>query len=354
MDILDFLQMQRRLQRQMGEASGVTKDPYDMDPDELAQFITWNMTALIKELSEATDELGWKPWASSRHINMVPALYEMVDAWHFFLNMLLAIGAWGKATPGWITAEFEQYYREKNARNLQRQVEGYDGVSDKCAHCHRELPERPLAIALGPKFSPTGVAKFCSERCATEYNPNNPGEKNMPTPHQEEELLALRRDIDERSAQGAKVDMSGRTPEQIHEELQRERSGTPADLDVLHPAAGVVGIAESRFLDPQPKLPSAPKHFRDPADKLEPGHELYPDSANPHARRMVEEAEVTGEPLFCFRARDFFSVQVITFYANLVEQYGPDDSEFHRRIIDALGDFKEWQKANVAQVRYPD
>lgn len=75
---------------------------------------------------------------------------------------------------------------------------------------------------------------------------------------------------------------------------------------------------------------------------------------NPHAMKMVMDAERTGEPLFCFRARDFFSVQVISHYAEIVEKYGPDDSAFHNNIVDALGEFKEWQKANVSKVRYPD
>lgn len=77
-------------------------------------------------------------------------------------------------------------------------------------------------------------------------------------------------------------------------------------------------------------------------------------SKNPHAMKMVWEAEQTGEPLFCFRARDFFSIQVLVNYANIVEDYGPDNPMFLDKIVDAIGEFKEWQKANVSQVRYPD
>lgn len=92
------------------------------------------------------------------------------------------------------------------------------------------------------------------------------------------------------------------------------------------------------------------------------GHPVDPEDgrttldlfANPHAFRMVLEAEETREPLFCFRARDFFSIQVIAFYANIVEQYGPDDADFHRNIVDALAEFKEWQKDHITEVRYPD
>ena len=64
---------------------------------------------------------------------------EMVDAWHFFLNIMLALGAWDQATIPDVAEVFTLGYIEKNAKNLQRQVEGYDGVAGKCPECHREI-----------------------------------------------------------------------------------------------------------------------------------------------------------------------------------------------------------------------
>jgi hypothetical protein len=133
LDTNDFLNMQRSLQISMKEANPTQGgDPYLMDLEELIEFIRWNHTALV---------VGWKPWATSRHIHMPNALHEMVDAWHFFLNMMLGFGAMAGWTPQDLGDEFTQYYIAKNRKNLERQQEGYDGVSTKCLVCNRELSE---------------------------------------------------------------------------------------------------------------------------------------------------------------------------------------------------------------------
>lgn len=164
--MVKFMQMQRRLQIGMREANPTQGgDPFKMTPDELAQFVTWNHTALIAELGEMLDEVGWKPWASSRHCNGDAALREMVDAFHFFLNILLAIAAWdGLYTDKEAAEYFEAYYREKNAKNLERQKEGYDGVTGKCGSCHRELSE---VLRLNQVTCNRGgvLTQYCNIKC---------------------------------------------------------------------------------------------------------------------------------------------------------------------------------------------
>ena len=143
MDIEAFLRMQNQLQVNMKEANPkLAGSPYQLPThDDIAEFLTWNVTALMSELAEMLNEVGWKPWASSRHINGGEAVREMVDAFHFFLNILLALGAWDGATMQDVADLFTEYYQEKNAKNLQRQVEEYDGVTTKCSICKRELSE---------------------------------------------------------------------------------------------------------------------------------------------------------------------------------------------------------------------
>ena len=148
MNITEFLEMQRQLQINMREANSTQGgDPYQMSVEQLAKFITWNHTALVVELGEMLNEVGWKPWASSRHCEGDLALREMVDAWHFFLNIMLGISSWhslmhdGLESPEDVGEFFENYYREKNRKNLTRQIVGYDGVSTKCKSCRRELSE---------------------------------------------------------------------------------------------------------------------------------------------------------------------------------------------------------------------
>lgn len=131
MQEFQYLQLQLRLQRDMSQVNplgGVT-DPYKMTEEELAAYITWNHTALIIELGEAMAEVGWKPWATSRHINYVEAVHEMVDAWHFFMNMMLGMAALSRVSVDELAQDFQEYYVQKNAQNLQRQVDGYDGIN---------------------------------------------------------------------------------------------------------------------------------------------------------------------------------------------------------------------------------
>lgn len=159
MNMREFMEMQLKLQIGMKEANPTQGgDPFEMTPEELASFMTWNHTALIVELSEALAEVGWKPWASSRHINYEAFVKEMVDAWHFFLNMMLAAAALSQHPVYDIAGAFDQGYMEKNAKNLQRQIDGYDGVGGKCTFCGRDLTEIEPHIAHQPDGS---VVTYC-------------------------------------------------------------------------------------------------------------------------------------------------------------------------------------------------
>lgn len=126
-------------------------DPTAMSNEEAIAFIHWNVTALVDELHEMLAEIGWKPWASSRHIHGAEAAKEMVDAWHFFMNILLALGphiappnhpgAPGPHSVPDLAHWFENAYFAKHEVNRQRQLDGYDGLTTKCSACKRELSE---------------------------------------------------------------------------------------------------------------------------------------------------------------------------------------------------------------------
>ena len=156
-----MLEMQLDLQRQhMGG------DPRELTGDAMAVFMTWNAFALEDEVHEAMAELGWKPWAKSRHINREAFMKEMVDAFHFFMNMLLCANP--DSSPAQIAQEFFQLYRAKNAINAQRQADGYDGVSTKCPTCKRELsecnPDYIVECTVG-----NIIYTCCSAFCAGEF-----------------------------------------------------------------------------------------------------------------------------------------------------------------------------------------
>jgi hypothetical protein len=72
------------------------------------------------------------------------------------------------------------------------------------------------------------------------------------------------------------------------------------------------------------------------------------------AKELVEKCSSSGEPCVVFRAKDFFSVQVLGAYIDMIERHGPSDPEFQQRVVEARNAFREWQASNIEKVKYPD
>jgi len=127
--MLDMIfERQSQLQR---ESFGI--DPHRMDDETRNQFIRDMVLAATDELHEALAEVGWKPWATSRHLNRDAFIGELVDVLHFLVNLWLAAGATAE--------EVETRYMEKANRNMIRQNKGYDGVWGKCTECGRAMDD---------------------------------------------------------------------------------------------------------------------------------------------------------------------------------------------------------------------
>lgn len=108
-------------------------DPTELRGDALADFVIWNHTALIDELSEALAEIRWKPWVAERgELDRDAFIGELVDAAHFLANMAVAAGC--------TDSEWRRRYRRKRRLNAKRQREGYDG-RNKCQGCGRALDD---------------------------------------------------------------------------------------------------------------------------------------------------------------------------------------------------------------------
>lgn len=121
------------LQRQLQERS-YGKDPSQItDPQERVQFIKDMNLALQDELHEMLAEVGWKPWATSRHVNEDAAKGELVDAFHFFMNLCMAVKM--------DADELFERYKSKRLKNAKRQADGYDGIEGKCPGCKRALDD---------------------------------------------------------------------------------------------------------------------------------------------------------------------------------------------------------------------
>lgn len=115
-------------------------DPKDLTTEEGLEWIRWNVLALEDELHELLAETGWKPWAKSKHINRDAYVSELVDAFHFLMNLMLVVDC--------DADEFLAKYAEKRGINAQRQAEGYDGVTGKCPKCRRALDDTAVLCTV--------------------------------------------------------------------------------------------------------------------------------------------------------------------------------------------------------------
>ena len=126
--LVQMMAMQRELQ-----TNSFGQDPVMLAGTDRIQFFKEMRLALEAELQEAMDEMGWKIWATSNHWTEDAVKGELVDAWHFFMNLLLV----ADMTPEEL---FERYMKKHNV-NVVRQEHGYDGVSTKCPECKRALDD---------------------------------------------------------------------------------------------------------------------------------------------------------------------------------------------------------------------
>lgn len=127
-NLAEMLEAQHNLQKQ-----SFGNDPMALTDDEAVEWIRWNVLALEDELHEALGEVGWKPWATSRHVNREAYIGELVDAFHFFMNLMLVVDCSAE--------ELATGYFKKRGLNAKRQAEGYDGIMGKCATCKRALDD---------------------------------------------------------------------------------------------------------------------------------------------------------------------------------------------------------------------
>lgn len=127
------------------------------------QFIKEMQQALVAESVEALDEVGWKSWATSRHINREAYVGELVDVLHFWVNMLIALGD----DPADIATEVFNGYLAKRQRNIERQRDGYDGVSSKCFGCGRDKNDPGVACYSADVDQPAYCADINSYQDST-------------------------------------------------------------------------------------------------------------------------------------------------------------------------------------------
>ena len=120
MNLQQMMKMQLKFQERL--------DPnfMTMSKKQRVAFIKEHSIHLNQEINEMLYELPWfKPWKTYDTMSEIEcevafekARKEMVDAWHFFMNMMLALG--------FSADQLGLMYAEKHAENNKRQDEGYD------------------------------------------------------------------------------------------------------------------------------------------------------------------------------------------------------------------------------------
>lgn len=115
MNFNDAFIMQRALQKLAYDF-----DLWDLgsdDPGLAGEHVRTHVLAATDELHEILRETSWKPWSKKRFFNRQQYKEEMVDLFHFIMNLMLI----GGITP----EELLEGYAEKHEINIQRQKDGY-------------------------------------------------------------------------------------------------------------------------------------------------------------------------------------------------------------------------------------
>lgn len=135
----------------------------EMTLQERVDFIKENVLALTDELHELLAETSWKPWAKSEFLHVEKARSELIDAWHFMMNIQIALSYW--LSPDDIAEQMATMYELKRGINEQRQEDGYDGRSTKCPGCNRALDD---VMSTELSDNPTGALTVVCAGCKTD------------------------------------------------------------------------------------------------------------------------------------------------------------------------------------------
>ena len=154
-ELQNMLNAQLEFQKFLAERGRATDPTIPPDPD----YLRLMKDALESELDELQNETGWKPWATSRHVNLEAAQSEVVDAWHFMMNIMVHL----KLDEHKLAA----LYYKKLEKNKQRQMDGYDGVSTKCPGCRRALDDDGVLCYRVPSTETGPATYWCVQGRAT-------------------------------------------------------------------------------------------------------------------------------------------------------------------------------------------
>lgn len=114
---------------------GVTQSFKEMSGEQTAQLVREQTLACAAELFEALDEVGWKPWASSRHFNVEAFRAELIDALRFWMNLISIAG---------LSPEGVMSYYMESLNKTTKRLDGYTGLN-KCPACKRSYDDKAVS-----------------------------------------------------------------------------------------------------------------------------------------------------------------------------------------------------------------
>jgi hypothetical protein len=155
-----------RFQREQTKLRVHGYDVWSLTETARIDFIRWNVLAAIHELGEALDEVGWKPWGTSRHFNRDAYMRELADVQLFLDNLLLTAVLDGQSSSD-LGEEFDAICLEKIENSERRQRDGYHGFAEKCDKCARDILSGDYAPMHNHVTTENGVTIYWQAyRCA--------------------------------------------------------------------------------------------------------------------------------------------------------------------------------------------
>ena len=104
--------LQYDFQHQIGNGNKIYKGANNVD----SEYVREQTLALIDEIMEALRETAWKTWKKNQHLNHDNMKEELIDAWHFLINLSMAAGM--------DSAEVYDLFVKKSQVNRDRQFVG--------------------------------------------------------------------------------------------------------------------------------------------------------------------------------------------------------------------------------------
>ena len=144
-DMPDRLAVMIERQRQLQEQHMFNGTSFaDMSVLDRVRYLKDMVLAIDNELhAEVLNEFTWKPWDKSQPtIHEEHLLRELVDVWHFLMNLMWA--TYPQDTPAELARRFFLVYTDKWEVNVERQRAGYTN-NGKCPLCTRALDDVGIA-----------------------------------------------------------------------------------------------------------------------------------------------------------------------------------------------------------------